>query len=807
MKRVGNIFIGLLCGVTAAMAQEVTNVEAKQVGNMVEVTYDLDQDASIHLLLSRDGGANYTPEPKTVTGDVGNTTSGHKKLVWDMLADYTDWNLKNARFKVVVGEQKDRVFTINKVPFTMIAVEGGTFIMGATPEQGEEAEKTEKPAHPVALSDFYIGQTEVTQGLWRAVMGTSRSYVQEGDNYPVENVNWDDCQTFIDKINELMAHELGGRRFALPTEAQWEYAARGGKYSKGYKYPGGDELGDVAWFQGNSDGTTHPVGTKKANELGLYDMSGNIYEWCYDWHEPYPTDLVSNPSGPVTGKVKGLRGGSLESEAKRCRISKRGGNYPDYHNLYNGFRLVLLPNMASATAQVNESNVLTLSAHKVLYFSDFAKPVVEKAINEWQLKDEFEKTADWQKRVNETTRNAKIKELTKQAEADYLKMCTATLQPEVSLSGPYDADNEVFLLFEPRFGDMIVPVPISEARAFKENWASVQINPQYFIENDVLSLASMDMYFPSLDKHYLYSNQASLKYEQAQVDYNFEPIKISGGSGTVQKGEQTVGQKKLAVGKSQVDLQIPETQAVNPNTFVIIIANEDYKSVAPVPFALNDGRTFAKYCQRTLGVPAANIKVHENATYNDIRLAVAWIKNVCEKYEGDASVIFYYAGHGIPDASDKSAYLLPVDGDGRYVATGYKLDDLYQRFSEMPAKSVTVMLDACFSGANRDGQMLASERGVALKSKGAVPQGNMVVFSAAQGDETALPYEEEGHGMFTYYLLKKLQDTKGDVTLQDLSQYVIKEVSRNSAVINKPQTPCIVPSPSLGAEWQKWKIR
>ena len=154
MKRAANILIALVCCATVLVAQEVTNVEAKQVGNVVEVTYDLDRDASIHLLLSRDGGANYTPEPKTVTGDVGNTTAGHKKLVWDMLADYTDWNLKNARFKVVVGEQKDKVFTVNKVPFTMISVEGGTFIMGATPDQGEEAEKTEKPAQPVALSDF-----------------------------------------------------------------------------------------------------------------------------------------------------------------------------------------------------------------------------------------------------------------------------------------------------------------------------------------------------------------------------------------------------------------------------------------------------------------------------------------------------------------------------------------------------------------------------------------------------------------------------------------------------------------------------
>lgn len=256
-----------------------------------------------------------------------------------------------------------------------------------------------------------------------------------------------------------------------------------------------------------------------------------------------------------------------------------------------------------------------------------------------------------------------------------------------------------------------------------------------------------------------------------------------------------------------VDEDIPTTNAKNENTFVIIIANENYKNVAKVPFALNDGRILAKYCQQTLGIPAINIKVHENATYNDIRLAVAWLKNVCEKYEGDASVIFYYAGHGIPDASDKSAYLLPVDGDGRYVATGYKLDELYQTLGKMPAKSITVLVDACFSGANRDGKMLASERGVALKSKNGVPHGNMVVLSAAQGDETALPYEEEGHGMFTYYVLKKLQETQGNVTLQELSQYVIREVGRKTAVVNKPQTPCVTPSASLGTSWQSWTLK
>lgn len=258
---------------------------------------------------------------------------------------------------------------------------------------------------------------------------------------------------------------------------------------------------------------------------------------------------------------------------------------------------------------------------------------------------------------------------------------------------------------------------------------------------------------------------------------------------------------------STVDINIPETKTHTPNTFVVIFANEDYKKVANVPFAKNDGTIFQRYCQKTLGIPHTNIHYVENASYNDIRLELEWLENVCKKYEGDASVLFYYAGHGIPDASDKSSYLLPVDGDGRYVATGYKLDELYEKLGNMPTKSVVVLLDACFSGANRDGKMLASERGVALKSRPGQPQGNMVVFSAAQSDETALPNKDEGHGMFTYYLLKKLQESKGDVTLQDLSDYVIREVGRTSAVLNKPQTPSITPAVAVSDEWKSWKLK
>lgn len=258
---------------------------------------------------------------------------------------------------------------------------------------------------------------------------------------------------------------------------------------------------------------------------------------------------------------------------------------------------------------------------------------------------------------------------------------------------------------------------------------------------------------------------------------------------------------------SAVDKNIPKTNTTNPNTFVVILANENYEQVAPVPYAVNDGKVFRQYCERTLGIPADNIKMYEDATFNHIRLAIAWLKTVCDAYEGEASVVFYYAGHGIPDAKDNSSYLLPADGDGRYVATAYKLDELYQTLGTMPAKSVTVLLDACFSGANRNGQMLAAERGVALKSRPGQPKGNMVVISAAQEDQTALPNEAEGHGMFTYYLLKKLQETQGNVTLGELSDYLIREVKRRTAVTSKLQTPCVNAAPAVANQWQKWKLQ
>lgn len=229
----------------------------------------------------------------------------------------------------------ERSFMVKGIPFKMMLVEGGAFMMGATGEQGEDAYDDEKPMHEVTLGRYYLAETEVTQALWKAVMGSNPSKIK-GDDLPVERVSWDDCQLFIKKLNALT-----GEKFRLPTEAEWEYAARGGNKKKGYKYAGSDDVGAAGWYAGNSLDKTHAVKTKTPNELGLYDMCGNVWEWCSDWYGDYGEASQLNPKGPSSGKSRVIRGGSWLVFAKLLRVSLRHYNAPDYKFVDLGFRLAL----------------------------------------------------------------------------------------------------------------------------------------------------------------------------------------------------------------------------------------------------------------------------------------------------------------------------------------------------------------------------------------------------------------------------------------------------------------------------------
>jgi formylglycine-generating enzyme required for sulfatase activity len=236
---------------------------------------------------------------------------------------------------------------------TMIPVKGGTFTMGCTPEQGDECDGDEKSVRSVTVGDFSIGKYEVTQRLWKQIMGNSPSNFK-GDDLPVETVSWNDVQNFIEELNERT-----GKKYRLPTEAEWEYAARGGNKSKKYKYSGSSDIKEVAWYYENSGDAvldeknwdvdklksnknrTHPVGTKSANELGIYDMSGNVWEWVSDWYGDYTSGAQTNPTGPSSGSRRVIRGGSWSGVAGNCRVSIRNYGYPGYRFDFLGFRLVL----------------------------------------------------------------------------------------------------------------------------------------------------------------------------------------------------------------------------------------------------------------------------------------------------------------------------------------------------------------------------------------------------------------------------------------------------------------------------------
>jgi hypothetical protein len=291
---------------------------------------------------------------------------------------------------------------------------------------------------------------------------------------------------------------------------------------------------------------------------------------------------------------------------------------------------------------------------------------------------------------------------------------------------------------------------------------------------------------------------------QQQIVYVQQPAPV----------QQAPAQQPVAVQEqpkapsSDVDVDIPQGKGGNENTFAIIFANENYQEEVNVDYALNDGEMFKTYCQKVLGLPEDNVHIRKDATLNNIKAEMTWLKKVADAYKGQARFIVYYAGHGIPDEKSGTSYLLPVDGKGSMLETGYSLKQFYDQLGSMPSAGVTVFMDACFSGSKRGEGMLASARGVAIKAKPQAPQGKMVVFSAAQGDETAYPFKEKEHGMFTYYLLKKLKETSGNVSLEELGQYVTDQVSRKSIVSNgKSQTPTIVPSGTMGEGWRTLKLK
>tara|TARA_B100000795_G_scaffold106789_1_gene78820 strand:+ start:1263 stop:3422 length:2160 start_codon:yes stop_codon:yes gene_type:complete len=450
------------------------------------------------------------------------------------------------------------------------------------------------------------------------------------------------------------------------------------------------------------------------------------------------------------------------------------------------------------------------------------KEFVEQKVNEWQKKGEFEKTSEYLVRVNEKNRTAKIKELQKTAisniKLDFLNSIDFS---NIEL-GDYDADNETFLLKDKKLGNLVIPVPISEARELKENFSLYNfLNPECEIIDNKLRLSYVELKYGSFyttsnsntnSKTYTYSLTNTQDYSITEIDYEFSAIEIDDIKSSKTTKSSRISTNKLKVGESSVNINIPTNKKVK-NRYALVIGNEDYQSKQRglsseqnVDYAVNDAKVFKEYALKTLGVKEDNMFYLKDATAIEINRKIKLVSKIIKKLGSKAELIVYYAGHGYPDETTKIPYLIPVDVPASDLSYAIKLDDFYKDLSATGAKSITVFLDACFTGGGRESGLMAS-RGVKVKPKEGSLSGNLVVFSASSGNQSALPYHKEGHGMFTYYLLKKLQESKGKVTMGELADYITNEVSIQSLKTNeKEQDPIVNTSSKVVNDWRNWKF-
>tara|TARA_B100000767_G_scaffold5199_1_gene4928 strand:- start:583 stop:2373 length:1791 start_codon:yes stop_codon:yes gene_type:complete len=561
-----------------------------------------------------------------------------------------------------------------------------------------------------------------------------------------------------------------------------------------------------------SDGGTYVGEWKDGISLGQGTMtfpSGDKYvgEWKDDTFNGRGTYTFSNGSKYVGEWKDGKRNG--QGTNSWSSGNKYVGEWK--YDLRHGLGSYYMSNGVGINYLYRNGNFLDVKKH--------IKEIVEQKINEWQEKGEFEKTSTFLLRVNEKTRDIKINSFQDEAisglKQEYIKLINIS---DFKL-GDYDADNETFLIEHNLLvGNYIIPVPLNEARYLKENFQKAyirfikcNINENEFILSNFEIRIWPSNQSESEPNKYEYNLANSVEYKISEIDYNFSAIELDDIESST-NNLNLINTNKISVGNSEVDIDIPKNNKVK-NRYAIIIGNENYSSFQKtlekeqdVPFAVNDANTFKKYALETLGVEEKNLFFLENATSGQMNQTIDLVTKIVSKLGNKAELIFYYAGHGFPDELTKEPYLIPVDVSSSYLNNAISLDELYEKFSKTGAKKVLAFVDACFSGGARENSLLAS-RGVKINPKMTDISNNLVVFSASSETQSALPYNEENHGMFTFYLLKKIKESKGRITLGELFDYVSEEVSLNSLKINqKEQDPNVIFSPKIENKWRSWEI-
>jgi len=434
---------------------------------------------------------------------------------------------------------------------------------------------------------------------------------------------------------------------------------------------------------------------------------------------------------------------------------------------------------------------------------------VEQEINHWQKKGKFEKTATYKKRVNEESRSYEIERLTQQ----YIDSIGAQSFDFTNAENDYDADNEVFKITFKNLESIYLPVPINDAKNFDSNFKLIVYEePNFTFFEDKFELIHLEIINPAIDKRYIYDSKELVAFSSSELALNFDKVDIELNSKPAVYNA-IESSNVINVGKSDVDKNIPNSTFQKLNCYALIIGNEDYtqyqsglSTESNVDFAISDAISFSNYCEITLGIPKENIVLLTDAISSQMRREVEKLMKLSQYSNGEAEIIFYYAGHGFPDEKTKESYLMPVDISGTEVTSGIKISELYSKLTKYPAKKVSVFLDACFSGGGRNNGLLAS-RGVKIVPKANLISGNLVVFSASTGEQSSLPYHQKQHGMFTYFLLKKLQLTEGNVTYGELSDYIKNQVQLNSVKVNnKDQNPQVLVSPDVDESWRNWKF-
>lgn len=452
------------------------------------------------------------------------------------------------------------------------------------------------------------------------------------------------------------------------------------------------------------------------------------------------------------------------------------------------------------------TQVAAQAAEEVPDFQTYAQAYVERGLGEFTKRGEFERMSDYEARITPQAVNDRYVALCKEAEQNYIGRYASRLRITDMTLQPYDADNETYRI-ETSCGPVTVHVPLKnqEAESFKSGWSSVRVNnPQFFISDNRVAIASVDL-VTGAGKTYRYRSDRAAAYDHTDVVVDMTTFIKPQARGSKDEAKSA---GTVLRAKSDIDDNIPVTSRRADKTIALVVGNEHYRQVADVDYANYDAETFADYCRKTLGIPAEQVLEYKDLTLAEMLSAVSRLKPLARSMGDDVELIFYYAGHGVPDDKTRDAYLLPADADGLSTQTCYKLEQLYSDLGAVGAARTLVFLDACFSGMNREGEPLNAARAVARVPRQSPLPDNMLVLSAASDQETAMPWRDRNHGLFTYCLLKKVQQTKGNVSLRELADHVVSEVGRQSVLVNhKPQTPSVTVTGQLSQEWDKLKLR